>query len=73
MLYARGRAIDDGSEVSDILVDGLHGLVGPLQDYNTAFDRLCVRRKVELLVRKNCEFPIDGAFVFNGSYCYSYK
>ncbi len=62
----QGRAIDDGSEVSDILVDGLHGLVGPLRDYNTAFDRLRVRRKVDPLVCENREFLMNRSCLFNG-------
>ncbi|THG94119.1 hypothetical protein EW026_g7288 [Hermanssonia centrifuga] len=48
-----GRVIDDGTAVPDTFVHGLHGLLGPLRDYNITFERLRARRKVPPLVGKN--------------------
>ncbi len=51
-VYAKefGRVIDDGTAVPDAFV---HGLLGPLRDYNIAFKRLRAQHKVSPLVGKN--------------------
>ncbi len=48
-----GRVIDEGTAVPDTFVHGLHGLLGPLRDYNITFEQLRARGKVPPLVGKN--------------------
>ncbi|PSR78851.1 hypothetical protein PHLCEN_2v7265 [Hermanssonia centrifuga] len=58
-VYAKesGCVIDDGTAVPDAFVHGLHGLLGPLRDYNIAFERLRARRKVPPLVADSYPVP----------------